>query len=314
MSTTTGSAVRGTSLAALMTALISAPTTADAKTPGSTYCFYSTCHRVLTLAETRAAIGKPRPMHASHYDAPSRDRFNPSLITSSGELFRPEAANNAASPIYPDGTLVAVYAPGTKRGAVVRINNAGPYWGNRLIDLSRGLAEKLGIAKSGVGRVVVEVLAAPSAAEAKYARGRRYAPVQGFVGKVAGVEAVRETWQISQGLKSVPSPTPGTGMIAAEKSQPQPQLQPIKPAPAVAAVAAPKAAPVATSSVDLAVALAEPISPDDMRTASGLGQPSIVATSRVVAVHGKGPARPLKAAKPAAPRINLAKMQTPPFR
>lgn len=190
---------------------------AAAKTPGHTYCFISTCHRVLTLAETKAAIGKPRVMHASHYDDPSVDRFNPSLITSSGELFRPGAANNAASPIYPDGTLVAVFAPSTKRGAIVRINNAGPYWGNRLIDLSRGLANKLGV--GGVSRVVVEVLAAPRPEEAKYVRGRRYPAVAGFIGKVADIEAVRENWQIQQGIKEPPSKTAPV-LVAAQPPQP----------------------------------------------------------------------------------------------
>jgi rare lipoprotein A len=176
--------------------LVSTSQLAEAKTPGQTYCFLSVCHRVLTLAETKAAIGKPRSMHASHYDDPSVDRFNPSLITSSGELFRPGAPNNAASPIYPDGTLVAVFAPATKRGAIVRINNAGPYFGNRMIDLSRGLAHKLGI--TGVGRVLVEVLVEPRPKDAVYARGRKYPPVAGYIGTVASVETVRDQWRASQ--------------------------------------------------------------------------------------------------------------------
>ncbi len=198
MSSRVGTAARllWSGLAGTVLGLIGAANWAEAKTPGHTYCFLSVCHRVLTLAETRAAIGKPRSMHASHYDDPSRDRFNPSLITSSGELFRPDAPNNAASPIYPDGTLVAVFAPTTKRGAIVRINNAGPYYGNRMIDLSRGLAHKLGI--GGVGRVIVEILAEPRPQDAVYARGRKYPPVAGFIGKVAGVEDVREQWRAGQ--------------------------------------------------------------------------------------------------------------------
>jgi hypothetical protein len=146
-------------------------------------------------------------MHASHYDDPSRDRFNPSLLTSSGEMFRPWAADNAASPIYPDGTLVAVFAPTTKRGAIVRINNAGPYFGNRLIDLSRGLGDKLGFSHSGVGRVIVEVLAEPRPKEAAYVRGRRYAPVPGYIGKVAGVEEVRAVWQAKQAPLPIQTPS-----------------------------------------------------------------------------------------------------------
>ena len=171
---------------------------ADAKTPGSQYCFLGVCHRVLTLAETKAQIGKPRPMHASHYDSPERDRFNPSLLTSSGEIFRPDAPDNAASPIYPDGTQIAVFAPSTKRGAIVRINNAGPYYGNRTLDLSRATAERLGFAHAGVGRVIVEVLAEPKPAEARYVRHRRYPAVAGYIGKAASIEDVRRRqlcWQ-----------------------------------------------------------------------------------------------------------------------
>lgn len=170
-----------------------------AKTPGATHCYGSVCHRVLTLAETQGQIGRPRIVHASHYDDPRRDRFNPSLITSSGELFRPGEADNAASPNLPNGTQIAVYSPATRRGAIVRINNSGPYWGNRTLDLSRGLADKLGFGNQGVARVVIEVLQAPTAKEAKWARNRRYQPLPGFVGPVAGMDALRSAWASCSG-------------------------------------------------------------------------------------------------------------------
>lgn len=204
----------------------------EAKTPGSQYCFLGVCHRVLTLAETRAQIGKPRPMHASHYDSPARDRFNPSLLTSSGEIFRPDAPDNAASPIYPDGTQVAVFAPSTKRGAIVRINNAGPYYGNRLIDLSRGLAERLGFAHNGVARVMVEVLAEPSPAEARYVRSRRYAPVAGYIGKVADIESVRTAWaqrQLPRAVITADTPVRPTAIVVTQLSRRVPErLVPVR--------------------------------------------------------------------------------------
>jgi rare lipoprotein A len=91
----------------------------------------------------------------------------------------------------------------------VRINNAGPYWGNRLIDLSRGLADRLGV--GGVSRVTVEVLAAPTAAEARYKRGRRYPPVAGFIGRVASVEEVRAHWDAGQvGSRTLLAAAPST--------------------------------------------------------------------------------------------------------
>jgi hypothetical protein len=167
---------------------------AVAKTPGATYCFLRVCHRVLTLAETETAVGRPASVIASHYDLPERDRYNPSATTSSGEIFRALDADNAASPIYPDGTVIGVVVPESGRAAIVRINNAGPYYSGRLLDLSRGLAERLGIAEAGVARVYIEVLAAPQPWQTRYVFGRRYDPVPGYIGVMSGLEAVRGVW------------------------------------------------------------------------------------------------------------------------
>lgn len=161
---------------------------AIAKTPGKTYCFLGVCHRVKSLAETQALIGKTETMQASFYDDAKVDRFNPSNITSSGEYFRASRADNAASPVLPDGTKVMVWSPTTKKAAIVRINNAGPYWGQRKIDLSRGAADKLGFSKGAVATVQVRVLPAPSAAEATYRRGRVYEPVPGYLGGFASID------------------------------------------------------------------------------------------------------------------------------
>ena len=108
-----------------------ASSTAEAKGPGQTYCFYKKCHRVKTIAETQALVGRDLRIVASHYDSCSKDRFNPCGLTSSGERFAPERADNAASPILPDGTIALVWSKHTKEAIVIRINNAGPYWGNR---------------------------------------------------------------------------------------------------------------------------------------------------------------------------------------
>jgi peptidoglycan lytic transglycosylase len=40
----------------------------------------------------------------------------------------------------------------------VRINDRGPYAGGRVIDLTRGAAERLGMVKSGVASVKVTVV------------------------------------------------------------------------------------------------------------------------------------------------------------
>ncbi len=160
---------------------------AEAKTPGKTYCYKGTCHQVKTLAETAALVGRDENLTASFYDDCKFDRYNPCGLTSSGEKFRPNDADNAASPIYPDGTVVLLWNEKNGQAAVVRINNAGPYWGKRKIDVSRATAEKLGFKKRGVAKLAVRVISAPSKAEARYKKNRRYDAVPGELGTFASL-------------------------------------------------------------------------------------------------------------------------------
>ena len=164
----------------------------DAKTPGSTYCFYGKCHRVKSLSETEAVVGQEVTMATSFYDGCKADRFNPCGLTSSGEVFRPDRADNAASPIYPDGTKLLVWAPSTGAAAIVRVNNAGPYWGNRKLDVSKATADQLGFSGSGVANLVVRVLDAPTPEEATYRKNRSYEPVPGYIGTYASADAASQ--------------------------------------------------------------------------------------------------------------------------
>ncbi|WP_083509639.1 septal ring lytic transglycosylase RlpA family protein [Hyphomicrobium sulfonivorans] len=160
---------------------------AEAKTPGKTYCFVGKCHRVKTIAETEALVGKEQSVVASHYDDCKKDRYNPCGLTSSGERFHPDRPDNTASPVYPDGTTLLVWNPNNKRALVVRVNNAGPYWGNRTLDLSRAAAEKLGFAGQGVAKLKMKVVKAPEAHEARYKKNRNYDPVPGDIGQYASI-------------------------------------------------------------------------------------------------------------------------------
>lgn len=169
-----------------VTAPLVAATAATAKTPGKTYCFYKKCHRVKTLAETQALVGKDLTLTASFYDSCKRDRYNPCGLTSSGERFNADRADNAASPDLPDGTIALVWSKATGQAVVLRINNAGPYWGNRKLDLSRAAARKLGV--KGVGQVKLRVLKAPTRAEARYSKNRVYERVPGPIGQFASVD------------------------------------------------------------------------------------------------------------------------------
>ncbi|MBD2137558.1 septal ring lytic transglycosylase RlpA family protein [Anabaena sp. FACHB-1237] len=77
--------------------------------------------------------------------------------TASGERYRPEGLT-AAHRTLPLGTKVRVTNTRTGQSVVVRINDRGPYIRGRIIDLSAGAARVLGMIRSGVAPVKVEVL------------------------------------------------------------------------------------------------------------------------------------------------------------
>jgi rare lipoprotein A (peptidoglycan hydrolase) len=224
----------GASALAAMAIPVSFVTSAEAKTPGKTYCYYGKCHRVKTIEETRELVGKEEAVTASHYDDCSRDRYNPCGLTSSGERFHPDRPDNTASPIYPDGTTLLVWSPNSGRALVVRVNNAGPYWGNRTLDLSKAAAEKLGFAGEGVADLRLKVIKEPAPEEAVYSENRTYAPVPGDIGQYASLAdadrgtAVALAFQAASGSPLAPVTTANAfagagsgsgGMLVAEAPQ-----------------------------------------------------------------------------------------------
>ncbi len=189
--------------------------TAEAKTPGKTYCFYGKCHRVKTIAETEVLVGAEETVRASHYDSCKRDRYNPCGLTSSGEVFDSEAPDNAASPIYPDGTTLLVWSPDTRASIVLRVNNAGPYWGDRKLDVSRKAAEVLGFAGQGVATLKIRVIDAPSVEEATYKRNRKYDPVPGYIGEYASLDEAQTGAVTAYMVAGLASPFPQTVALGA---------------------------------------------------------------------------------------------------
>jgi rare lipoprotein A len=65
----------------------------------------------------------------------------------------------------PFGTRVKVENLRNGRAVVVRINDRGPFVRNRVIDVSKGAAQKLGFIKAGVTNVRVTVLDTAAAGE-----------------------------------------------------------------------------------------------------------------------------------------------------
>jgi rare lipoprotein A len=78
-------------------------------------------------------------------------------ITATGERFNPNGLT-AAHRTLRFGTKVRVTNTTNKKSVVVVINDRGPYHGNRIIDLAKGAAQRIGLTTSGVGRVRIEEL------------------------------------------------------------------------------------------------------------------------------------------------------------
>ncbi|MGW0805135.1 septal ring lytic transglycosylase RlpA family protein [Nonomuraea sp. NPDC002799] len=87
---------------------------------------------------------------ASFYDEPQ--------MTASGERFNPSAMT-AAHKTLPLGSKVRVINPNSGASVTVRINDRGPYAGDRCLDLSAAAFSAIGNTDSGVMRVKYEVLA-----------------------------------------------------------------------------------------------------------------------------------------------------------
>ncbi|MBB3936771.1 septal ring lytic transglycosylase RlpA family protein [Aureimonas phyllosphaerae] len=102
---------------------------------------------LLTSVPAEAAGGKTTCGGASWYALTSR--------TASGERMNPMAMT-AAHKTLPLGSKVKVTNLRNQRSVVVRINDRGPFIKGRLIDLSKGAAQRLGFIDSGHTRVQIE--------------------------------------------------------------------------------------------------------------------------------------------------------------
>ena len=77
--------------------------------------------------------------------------------TANGEKFKPDGLT-AAHKTLPFGTKVKVTNTHNDKSVVVRINDRGPFIKGRTIDLSRGAAKEIGMIKTGVARVTLEIM------------------------------------------------------------------------------------------------------------------------------------------------------------
>ena len=77
--------------------------------------------------------------------------------TANGEIFDPWLLT-AAHRTLPFGTVLDITNSKTQQTVRVRVNDRGPYIGNRIIDLSYAAAQKIGLIEPGVGEVNIAVV------------------------------------------------------------------------------------------------------------------------------------------------------------
>lgn len=111
------------------------------------------------LRATPDALPGPSSGLASWY----ADHFH-GRRTASGEPYS-RYEMTAAHRDLPLGTLLHVSNPETGVGVVVRVNDRGPFHGDRVIDVSRAAASVLGLVGAGVGQVDLRLPSSEEAAE-----------------------------------------------------------------------------------------------------------------------------------------------------
>lgn len=102
-----------------------------------------------------------RPEEQPHYDEVGLaswygDQFN-GRPTATGEIFDMHALT-AAHKTLPLPGLIEVTNTANGRRVVLRVNDRGPFVEGRILDLSRGAAQELGLLQAGVGEVRVRYL------------------------------------------------------------------------------------------------------------------------------------------------------------
>jgi rare lipoprotein A len=99
-----------------------------------------------------AKVGTIKYGKASWYGKPFHGR-----LTANGERYNMYAMT-AAHRTYALGTILKVTSLKNWRSVIVKVNDRGPFYRSRDVDLSYAAAKKLGFVKKGVEKVKIEVL------------------------------------------------------------------------------------------------------------------------------------------------------------
>lgn len=110
----------------------------------------ASCLLVLIIAAFLASVVAPFQCGVASFYGEG-DGFH-GLTTANGEMFD-KSAPTAAHPSLPFGTKLKVVNKATGRSTIVRINDRGPYIGQRIIDLSAGAFTQIAPASQGLADV-----------------------------------------------------------------------------------------------------------------------------------------------------------------
>lgn len=130
---------------------------------------------------------------ASWYGKPFHKR-----LTANGERYNMYHMT-AAHRTYAMNTILKVTNLDTKKSVKVRVNDRGPFYSSRDIDLSYGAAKKIGMTKKGVGRVKIEVISGNkskrkfSRSKNRIVKSKKYAKVKRVKKRVVSKKVVKKT-------------------------------------------------------------------------------------------------------------------------
>lgn len=200
-------------------------------------------------SDTPVKIGEPYHVNGASYtpmDDPAYDETGYASwygeeregnATANGERFRMTAIT-AAHRTLPLPSYVEVTALETGRTILVRVNDRGPFSGNRVIDLSRGAAEQLGI--SGAGSAGVRVRRVnPTEPEKGLLRSGARAPARMDAPETVLIELRKRLPKEAESAPSAPAPAhiaaapAPTVKLKTKTAAPIPTAKPLSPLPPV---------------------------------------------------------------------------------
>lgn len=110
----------------------------------------------LILFSTFACEQNPEP-YSQTGEASYYARMLEGRPTASGEIYRKDSLTAAHNDL-PLGTIVKVTNLENEKEVTVEVNDRGPYAKDRILDLSRSAAKKLGMIDDGIAQIKLEVV------------------------------------------------------------------------------------------------------------------------------------------------------------